>query len=73
MLGVTSPQRQPHASRGGAELLQGDAGRGQLVAIRGIDVAIPELRREPRRPARSKMMSVSARASPGGGTTAGRS
>jgi len=48
----------PAPARLGAELFQAQPLR-ELVAVGGIDIAIPEMRAEARRAARSKMMSVS--------------
>src|SRR5215472_7311154 len=46
VFGVTGFERQPNSAVIGAQLLDADAGRGQLVAVGGIDIAIPELRTE---------------------------
>src|SRR6516164_1492290 len=43
MLGMTGLQDHAYAAKGGAQLLQGDAGRGELMPVGGVDVAIPEL------------------------------
>src|SRR5215469_13183324 len=46
VFGVADFERQPNSARVGAQLLEADAGRCQLVAVSGIDIAIPELRTE---------------------------
>ena len=51
----------------------GSAARRELVPVCRLDIPAPEMPAEPDPCARSKMMSVSGRAAPGGSTTAGRS
>src|SRR6516164_11615812 len=46
VFGVAGFERQPNSTGVGAQLLEADAGRRQLVAVGGIDIAIPELRTE---------------------------
>src|SRR5215471_4637316 len=43
---VTGFERQPNSAGVGAQLLEADAGRRQLVAVGGVDIAIPEQRTE---------------------------
>src|SRR5262245_25699584 len=47
MLGVAHLQRYTHALCPRAQRLQGDARGRELVAVRRLDIAIPELRRQP--------------------------
>jgi len=44
---VARLQRYPQTSGAGAQLIQCDPGGSKLVAIGGIDVAVPELRAKP--------------------------
>src|SRR6516165_10709479 len=46
VFGVAGFERQPNSAGVGAQLLEVDAGRRQLMAIGGVDIAIPELRTE---------------------------
>ena len=46
MLALACLQTHPDALRCGAKLLQRNAGRAELMAVRRVDIAIPELRRE---------------------------
>jgi hypothetical protein len=43
MFSVTGLQCPPHATGIGAQLLQCNASRGELITVGGVDVAIPEL------------------------------
>ena len=44
VFGVAGLQRNWHSAWDGTQLLERDAGRRELVAVSGINVAIPELR-----------------------------
>src|ERR1700746_1226574 len=46
VFGVAGFERQPNSAGIGAQLLEADAGRRQLAAVGGVDIAIPELRIE---------------------------
>ena len=46
VFGVARPQRHAQAAGGGTQLLKRNAGGAELMAIGGLDVAVPELRAE---------------------------
>jgi hypothetical protein len=72
VLAVARRKRHTDARRFGAELLERDAARRELVAERRLDVTVPEMLADAD-VASAKMMSRSERACPRGGTSGARS